>query len=98
MNEKYIQALRDAIRHMHGCASRYVTTVPVKEEHQASTVWDGDVEVFDLAGHPKASQCYAWGYQDDAGKWQYVAVLRVAPVDTPQKAVQAYILDREQRR
>jgi hypothetical protein len=92
MNEKYIQALRDAIQHMHGCASRYVSTVPVKEEHQGRTVWDGDVEVFDLAGHPKASQCEAWGYQDDAGKWQYVAVLKIVPADSPANAVRSYIL------
>ena len=92
MNQKYIQALRDAIRHTHGCASRYGKTVPVKEVFNGKTVWGGDVEVFDLAGHPKATQCYAWGLQDDAGKWQYVAVLKVDPVDSPHKAVQAYIL------
>jgi hypothetical protein len=97
MNEKYIQALRDAIRHMHGCASRYVGTAAVKEEYQGCPVWDGDVGIFDLADHPKASQCYAWGYHDDAGKWQYVAILKVSPVDTPRKAVQAYIVSRENR-
>ena len=91
MNEKYIQALRDAIRHMHGCASRYVKTVPVREDSCGKIVWHGNVEVFDLAGHPKASQCYAWGFQDDAGKWQYVAVLKTVPADSPQRAVQAYI-------
>jgi hypothetical protein len=97
MNEKYIQALRDAIRHMHGCASRYVQTVPVKEEFDGRTVWAGDVEVFDLSGHLSASQCYAWRYHDDAGKWQYVAVLKVSPVDTPRKAVQAYILSQQKK-
>ena len=97
MNEKYIQALRDAIRHTHGCASRYVMTVPVQEDFEGKIAWKGSVEVFDLAGHPRASQCYAWGFQDDDGKWQYVAVLQVAPVDTPLKAVQAYIISREKK-
>ena len=91
MNEKYIQALRDAIRHSHGCASRYVETVPVKEEFGGQIVWDGDVAIFDLAGHPEGHQCYAWGFRDDSGKWQYVTVLKVHPADTPRKAVQAYI-------
>jgi hypothetical protein len=53
---------------------------------------EGNVEVLDLIGHPKAAQGYAWGYQDDAGKWQCVAVLKVSPVDSPRMAVQAYIL------
>ena len=92
MNEKYIQALRDAIQHTHGCASRYVQTVPVKEELNGKIVWDGKVEVFDLARHPEARQCYAWGYKDDDGRWQYVAVLRMPPVDSPLAAVRAYIM------
>ena len=98
MNEKYIQALRDTIRHMHGCASRYIETVPVNEEFKGQTAWKGDVEVFDLAGHPKARRCYAWGYRDDTGKWQYVAVLRVPPVESPVTAVRAYILTQQERR
>ena len=97
MNEKYIQALRDAIQHMHGCASRYVKTVAIKEDFADKVAWEGEVEVFDLAGHQKAKQCYAWGYHDDAGKWQYVAVLRVPPVDTARKAVQAYIISQQKK-
>ena len=97
MNEKYIQALRDAIRHTHGCESRYIETVPVKEDFKGQTAWKGDVEVFDLAGHPKARQCYAWGYRDDSGRWQYVAVLKLPPVDSPQKAIQVYMLSQHGR-
>ena len=95
MNEKYIQELRDAIRQTHGCASRYAQAVPIKEEFNGETVWDGNVEVFDLAGHPTARQCYAWGFKDDWGRWQYVAVLKLSPVDSPRKAVQAYIVSRQ---
>lgn len=92
MNEPYIQALRDAIRKTHGCASRYARAEAVKEEFNGKTVWEGTVEVFDLAGHHKAHQCYAWGYKDDDGRWQYVAVLRTPPVDSPRQAVQAFIV------
>ena len=92
MNEKYIQALREAIQRTHGCASRYAQTVQVKEEFNVQTAWDGKVEVFDLARHPKAQQCYAWGYKDNTGKWQYVALLKVPPVDSPHKAVQAFMV------
>jgi hypothetical protein len=95
MTAEYIQAVQDAIRHMHGCGSRHVATVPVLEAFQGKTVWQGDVEVFDLEGHPKARQCFPWGYQDDAGKWQYVAVLKISPADSPQNAVRAYIVSRK---
>ena len=91
MNEKYIQTLRDAIRAKHGCVSRYSQTVSVKEELNGKTVWDGKVEVFDLAGHPKAAQAYAWGYEDQDGRKQYVTMLKVAPVDSAQRAIQAFV-------
>jgi|WetSurMetagenome_2_1015567.scaffolds.fasta_scaffold12491_6 hypothetical protein len=94
MSRDYIAALQDAIQHTHGCASRYAETVPVREEFNGQAVWVGDVEVFDLIDHPKARQCYAWGVTDDTGRWKYVAVLKVPPVDTSLKAVHAYILSR----
>jgi hypothetical protein len=34
-------------------------TVPVHEVFRGKTVWQGDVEVFDINGHPKAKRCYA---------------------------------------
>lgn len=88
MNEKYIQFLRNTIQTKHGCISRYVQTVAVKIEANGQNGWQGSVEVFDLAGHPQARQCYAWGFKDDAGHWQYVAILKMPPIDTPQKAVE----------
>ncbi|HUO10247.1 MAG TPA: hypothetical protein VM008_18215 [Phycisphaerae bacterium] len=90
MNEKYIQSLRDAIQKKHGCISRYAQTVAVKDEREGKVVWEGKVEVFDLAGHAKAAQCFAWGYKDEEGRWQYVTVLKVAPVDSALKAVVAF--------
>jgi hypothetical protein len=89
VNEKYIQALRDAIRQQHGCASRHSQTVAVQEAVEGKIVWQGDVELFDLAGHPKARQCYAWGFHDDAGKWQYIAILKIAPADSALNAVRS---------
>lgn len=90
MNEKYIQSLREAIQKNHGCISRYAQTVAVKEERDGKVVWEGKVEVFDLAGNPKAAQCYAWGHKDADGRWQYVTMLKAAPVDSALKAVAAF--------
>ena len=38
--------------------------VPVHEVFNGQTVWHGDVEVFDLTGHPKAKRAYAWSHLD----------------------------------
>jgi hypothetical protein len=39
-------------------------TVPVHEVFHGKTLWQGDVEVFDLTGHPKAKRCYGWTHSD----------------------------------
>jgi len=43
----YIEELRDVIRHLHGVESSHVGSVPIKEEFQGKTVWEGIVEVFE---------------------------------------------------
>lgn len=89
----YIEAIQDAIHRLHGCESRHIESVPVHEEFQGQTVWDGQVEVFELIGHPKAALCYAWGQHTGKGdkESRYVIVLKVPPVDTPIAAVMASI-------
>ena len=69
----------------------HVSTVPVKEVFQGKTVWEGEVEVFRLTGHPKAERCYAWAYQGDDGRTHYTVVLKLPPVKSPQDAVRAAI-------
>ena len=67
----------------------------VKEVFQGQTVWEGEVEVFNIRGHPRARRCYSWAHatgEDDKGK-RYVAVLELPPVDSAQKAVRAAIVE-----
>lgn len=82
----YIRRLQEAIRAVHGCESRHVSTAPVTEYFEGKLAWTGDVEVFDLTGHTKAHRCYAWGY-DDNGTLRTTAVLEIPPVDSPSSAV-----------
>lgn len=91
MNEKYIQCLRDVIQQTHHCVSRYAQAVSVKEELNGQVLWEGKVEVFDLAAHPTARQCYGWSYKDDKCRLQYVTFLRLAPTETAQAAVKAFL-------
>jgi hypothetical protein len=55
-------------------------------------VWQGEVEVFDLRGHPQASRCYAWAIQDHKRTENFTAVLGRAGVDSAQAAVRAALL------
>ena len=90
----YIAELQAVILNLHGCESKYLETVPVVEEFQGETVWQGEVEVFAITGHPKAKRCYAWGHvsgDDDQGR-RYVCVLELPPVTSPQTAVKAGIM------
>ena len=87
-----IAELKEAIRNLHGCESDYLETVVVKEVFGGQAVWVGEVEVFNLRGHPKAKRAYAWKHETDKGH-RYVAVLELPPIDSPQKAVRAAIVE-----
>lgn len=90
----YIDELKAVIRKLHGVEATHIETVPIRESHEGQTVWEGEVEVFDLADHPKASRVYAWAHEtDDPGRPQRtVTVLHVPPITSPRKAVQASIV------
>lgn len=85
-----IEELKKATEAAHGCNATHSESVPVKETFQGETVWEGTVEVFDI-DHDEASQAYAWQFPED-GDTRYVAILGKSSVDTPSKAVQAYIV------
>jgi len=76
------------------CGAIYRETVLVHEMFKGQTVWQEDVEVFDLHNHPKARRCYAWSHLDGANdeRTRFVAVLEIPPVDSAQKAVQVQIV------
>lgn len=95
----YLYDLKDAIRELYGCEADHVESVPVTETFQGRTVWEGEVEVFNIRGHPKAKRAYAWSHRTEEGK-RYVAVLELPPVDSAQTAVRAAIIDeaRKQQR
>jgi hypothetical protein len=85
--------LRETIEKMHGGSATLAGTVPVREEFQGKTVWEGVVYVFDLAGHPTATRAYAWSSPiEGSTKRRFFAVLHAAPVDSPQAAIRAAIV------
>lgn len=95
MNKQdYISQVNVAVSQLHNCGATWRETVPVHEVFEGKTVWQGDVEVFDLYGHPKAKRAYAWSHLDGPKdeRTRFVAVLEIPPVDSAQKAVQVQIV------
>jgi hypothetical protein len=87
-NENYIERLKQAIFHLHKSGSFHLTSVPVKEVFHGRTLWEGDVEMFDLLDHPKAKRCYGWTYGDPE---EFIVILELPPVTDAQSAVKAGI-------
>lgn len=65
--------------------------MPITETFQGKTVWQGTVDVFRVRGHPEATHAYAWSYKTENGAIRHLAVLGVAPIDSPREAVRAAI-------
>jgi hypothetical protein len=88
---EYLERLKLAVEQMRGCRAQHAQTVPMHEVFQGQTVWQGDVEVFNVAGHPKEQRCYAWssGRRDDE---KFTAILEVPPVNDAVTAVRVSIV------
>jgi len=85
-----------AFRDLHSCEAKHLETVPVLEQFQGKKVWEGEVEVFALSGHPKATRGYAWAAQDGS-RSDVTAVLEIPPVVSPETAVRASIVASEKK-
>jgi hypothetical protein len=83
-----------AVSQLHNCGAIWRESVPVKEVFQGKTLWNGEVEVFDLTGHPKAKRAFSWSHPEnsDGTGERFVAVLEIPPVDSPETAVKISIM------
>ena len=89
-----IARVQVAVSQLHNCGAVWRETVPVHEVFNGETVWQGDVEVFDLHGHAKAKRAYAWSHREgknDKGE-RFVAVLEIPPVESALTAVRVQIV------
>src|SRR5689334_21233018 len=92
MDPAGIATLQQAIRQLHGRESPWLHSVPVVEKHDGQTVWDGEVQVFAVKGHPKATRAYAWSPEGSLGKRRFHVVLGLPPVDSAVMAMRAAIM------
>ena len=85
--------LRVAVEGLHDCEALFAYEIDITERFNDEVVWEGSVSVFDLEGHPSASECYAWSEPvKGSDKRRFFAVLKVSPVDSPEAAVRASIM------
>ena len=90
----YIARVQVTVSQLHNCGATWVETVPVHEVFRGQTVWQGEVEVFDLHNHPKAKRAYAWSHREgknDEGE-RFVTVLEIPPVESALTAVRVSIV------
>src|SRR6185436_10233665 len=93
MPEVTTSELKKAVESQHGGTATFAQSVPVREDHDHQTVWDGIVSVFDLTDSPSgARQAYAWSYELPDGKRRFFAVLHSPPIQSPRDAVRAAIV------
>lgn len=97
MTPAELETLTRAVSAMEGCPCSHAGTATVHEQMDGKTVWKGQVETFDLQGHPRAKRAFAWAYQDDSGETQFVSLLEQPPVVSPRAAVQIAIASRRMK-
>ena len=88
-----LKDLQKAVEGLHNCSSRFKESVPVKDEFDGRTTWEGIVHVFDLIDHPESNKCYAWSSPIEGSEnRKFYAVLHIPPVRSPERAIRASII------
>jgi hypothetical protein len=93
-DEAFEQTMTDRIRFLsaeveklHACECVHDSTVHVREAPEGLPVWDGEVEVFTLMGHPRGQQALAWMLENEAKQQRFVIILAIPPITSPNAAV-----------
>lgn len=86
--EERTEALRRAVEGLHGGEATFERVEHLVERHDGDTVWEGDIYVFALEGHPAADRCYAWSEPvQGSDRRRFFAVLHAGPVTSPTLAL-----------
>jgi hypothetical protein len=90
--DAYFSKLHEAFLKLYGCEAYHVETVLVVERLKSDHIWEVNVEVFDLSGHPEAARAYAFAY-DHETESEVIVVLELPPVICPRTALRAALLE-----
>ena len=82
MESSLKQALMaSAIEAKYHCQSFHLASAPVED------LTNGNVEIFELAGHPTAKRCYTW---IEGPRCEYVIILQTQHINSPKAAVRKW--------
>ncbi len=92
-DKSYIERIKQVIFRRHQTDAQWARTVPVREFYQGKLIWEGEVEIFRISGHPKAKRCFAWLDKDgkEDSDEHFATVLEIPPVNGPHSAVQVSV-------
>ena len=97
---EYITRVQAAIIQLYNCSATWRETISVRDHFGGQIIWQGNVEVFELNGHPQATRVYGWIYSE--GEYDEVeriaAMLEIPPVSSALTAVRASIIANAQKR
>ena len=86
-----IERLHQAIEALHGCDSRHLGTIRVRETLPGHDQWEGFVEIFFLINHPEAKEAYAWIDKAGTAEANCVIFLSIPPIESLSDAVRAFL-------
>jgi len=93
MNNQDIEETRLAIECIHNCQASHYEDVVVVEKYGPKTLWKRVVHTFHIEEKPKTDICYAWSSPiKGATKRRYYAILKIPPINSPEKTVRAAIV------
>jgi hypothetical protein len=87
----YLAMLQDVVQQVYRCSAIHSESAHVHETLNGQTLWNGEVEVFELVGHAKAKKCYAWLYRENGQNTRFITVLGRELVASPEMAVKSAI-------
>ena len=90
--DNLIEALIQSITENHACTAFYQQSVWV-EEKMGNQIWTGQVETFELRGHPDAHHAYGWW--EETYQKGLVVILALNEDTNAAKAIRAYLMSQD---
>ena len=91
--EPELESYQKAVEGLHRAPARFQRVHSVQETSQGEVIWEGPVYEFQV-DLPEASIAYAWSDPvPGSDRRCFYAVLHQGPVDSPEKAVRAAIVN-----
>jgi hypothetical protein len=87
-----LSEMRLSIHQIHDCnATHCIETIKIECSRQPLSSFN--VYLFEIEGHPTATQCYAWGIFINKNLIAIPAVLRSQKIFNAEQAVRSYVAD-----